>query len=368
MSLSKNYLLECLAADKKTTIPLKEQCLPKIAIRLCLYSELRNYIFRAPQQNLQASNWEQRNFEELSKIIINILILPSDLHEKLLSFIHSVKRQLIFWINHLEKFTISHDISASVVTPGDWTVEGIINARGIAKRLVIDGRIPVFHRYRIACSYSLENSIVSLWNLIPPAHQQALVRPSDTREFWVITVWSHYLSGLKTKQECLFDSFLLAAIGGEITTMIHCCKALDKSSRQNKVINAALVAVQGIYCNSFSLEMSSDESQMLLLSYTDILCILLSQMTSEERLSFFRRVLYLEHFPEHDHCILESFLQQPFQSIFMPLITELKNILNVQVFHRLHAKIANMKNCCFDKNAFECLGKDIEKNVSLYVS
>lgn len=361
MSISKLLLSEKLIEGYIKTPPLlKEQALTKLAIYLCQFFQLKKDIICASNALTVEVSREKfpcyRTWEDLietqSKAMCEKLSLAPALSSALIVCIRSIALELFSWNKqHQTIFHTSAYVTDQFLTLSDWTIEGRLDETKIAERLVQEEKIPVCRRYRLACIHSLEPYIFPLWNQTTLEQQKGFCSSDNLgngKESGLVKLKSYHLAG--KLQELIDDENLLwqhqlkkATEEGARTAFVNFWKTLNESQRQEVIIPVAIYALsqsanlsrsisrQAIWMNEF-LENRYHKQPVRPAHYSDILYFLLSQMSQEQRISFFRQAIQTHRQAICAHtfndCIFSCFLQWPYQDFFISIITKLWGILS----------------------------------------
>lgn len=247
------------------------------------------------------------------------LPLPELLKEKTLVFVRAVDCQIVNWIDYHRV-----ELHLNIGLPDEfcWTSQGLVDKKKTAEVLVKDEDIDITVRYQLACIYCLEGDIWELWDKIPEDRKQDFYRkddPTSVSQLELVVLWTYDIKGEIAKMESMIErklnrrcspylyAFLHAAEHGNRAAVEYFLQKLTSAERNEFFIRTAT-----------SVAISHHNEEFLKEYFSDILCVLLSQMEEEQQVEVFKK---------EPLCVLECFLDWPRQIFFMEMASRMWNFL-----------------------------------------
>ncbi|KAF8771401.1 hypothetical protein HNY73_018826 [Argiope bruennichi] len=146
--------------------------------------------------------WETVMEEYIQRILSNTKELPQYFHDEAKEWISRHILEYLSYCRRLEVLTgLSRYFFVDFVTAEDWNVEGRLDEKSLAERLIANERLTVLQRYRIACTYCLTNLRRRLWWKLTQEERNSLNQNDDpllTFEYnRSVLFWSYHMKGGK---------------------------------------------------------------------------------------------------------------------------------------------------------------------------
>lgn len=267
---------------------------------------------------------------------VSQLPLPEVLKKKILCIIRPIGFEILNWIEyHCDKLCFNIFIPEQFY----WIPRGAVDKKKTAEVLIRDESIDITTRYKLACFYCLEESIPDLWNKIPEDRRMHFYNEEDPTYVMqqdLVILWTYDIKGEVSKVRNMFEiisnrrcspyqyAFEYSASVGNGVATEYFLQKLNPSERKESLIRAAGSVATG--------RMEYYNEKFLKEYYSDILCVLLSQMENEEQVELFK---------SHAYHILKCFLDWPRQIFFMETASHLWNFLPEVLYEVLLRKIVD---------------------------
>ncbi|GFS76903.1 uncharacterized protein NPIL_103821 [Nephila pilipes] len=89
-------------------------------------------------------------------------IYPLPLQQKIMSFMKPISYEVEMWKEQHETFTGNH-VDQRITSEFHWKTDGTIDRLKTASSLIQSDVLQVRHRFRLACNYWTEESVLSIW-------------------------------------------------------------------------------------------------------------------------------------------------------------------------------------------------------------
>ncbi|WP_353279742.1 hypothetical protein [Wolbachia endosymbiont (group A) of Ennomos erosarius] len=322
---------------------LKHKALVEIAITLWNQDDAwdlaSKFYFSSPILNVseRKREWQKVEDEVIKKVLK--LPLPELLKKELSSFVEAIGWQILIWKQYHKNLLGGKDARASL-SKLCWTPRGTIDKEKTAKILVQDENLDIAKRYRLACTYCLEDNILTLWKQISGRKLYGKdLRKIRINESPLVSFWSHHIEeetaqlGDIIRRYCQDDSvthyeyaFRRSAVSGnEAATRYFLQKLTPEEKDKVLVRTAEYVAKRRCDCVSEFTDFSRE-------NYIDVLCFLLSEMDREQQMEVFKSCSYE---------VLKCFLDWPWQSFFMETAQHMWAFLSEEGYDCLLRVIVN---------------------------
>lgn len=333
---------------------LEHIAIVKVATTLWNPHDIRNLMaqFCIPLHTRQLrKKWPKIEGIILGKV--SQLPLPELLKKKTLSFIRHIGIEILNWIEyHCDKLGFNIGIPDVFY----WIPRGAVDKQKTAEVLIRDEGIGITTRYKLACTYCLEESIPDLWNKIPEdckMHFYSEEDPIYVMQQDLVILWTYDIKGEVSKVRNMFETIsnrrcspyqyafeYAASVGNGVATEYFLQKLNSRERKESFIRTAGSVATG---------RMEYYNEQFLKEYYPDILCILLSQMENEQQLELFK---------SHSYHVLKCFLDWPRQNFFLETASHLWNFLPDVLYEVLLRKIVDkLKEGCKDFNYQRLFGE-----------
>ncbi|GBN13794.1 hypothetical protein AVEN_81609-1 [Araneus ventricosus] len=274
-------------------LSLKEMALRRVAVLLWSGSDILASVAKFSSY----LHYTQRNQVEWQITIVDKVVdkvfeleLPKLLTWQLNYIVHPIGLEIRNW-RERHKFIFFYDfkdINLLDLAKLRWTTVGAIDYRKTAKELVCSDALNVVERYKIACSYCLDDYIPLLWEKLPEG---------ERREFYseIISsislpcLWPYILEGeldaidflwrtadrnLTSFNQCAFEE---SAIDFNKTAAEYFFQKLTHEEREASLVRTAVAVLLSSHLENTKIETRSN-----------VVRYLLSLMTPEQRVETFK--------------------------------------------------------------------------------
>lgn len=275
--------------------------------------------------------------------------VPEHLKQDILHHVKPVGLFISAWIDkHQKKYF------PDIYLPSEFclTPHGTINEKETARVLVEDSSLNIITRYKLACTYCLESNILELWGEIPVNLRNFCER--EDRYVYkqpLVAIWTYEMGGPVTYAELseMFNKILLQSCSLYFFAFKFSARQCNKAATEfylQKLIRRErddLIVDVAVYYpdNSFPEH------------FTDIFCMLFSQMDSNEQL----KVL---EFPQD---LLHLFIAWPWQDVFLEMVYKVWDYLpdsefslllqdvagSIEAEHDTAIQFGGKKNCTYSR-------------------
>lgn len=313
---------------------LKHIALIKTAVILWNEQDIRDLLTPCYSLQLQSAD-QEHTFSEMHLKVrekVNDLQVPLPLKEDILLFVKQIGKQLFHWArNHSSKYY------PGIYLPSElsWTSYGAINERETVKKLTEDGNLHILTRYKLACTYCLEDDIPELWNQMPPdcrgfwSNTDEMAFCDEFREMPFLAVWTHAMGG--QVEEVYLNRMIEDLNGGNINAIAFDFAALAYNKPATEFFlrkitdeekNSILVeTTRTVACNFV------DDKPRI-----DVLCYLVSQIDMDQHMDAFKLITF---------DILRCFLDRCYKDICLEATHRLWDFLPETGYVKLLESIAN---------------------------
>ncbi|XP_067139090.1 uncharacterized protein [Centruroides vittatus] len=297
---------------------LEHRTFVKIAITSWNQGDIRalasKFYFSSPILNIgkRKKEWPKVEDEVIKRVLK--LSLPKSLKEELSSFVEAVGWQILTWIDFHNKrcnFVIN--------LPNEffWTPEDAIDKEKTSQMLVQDKNLDIVGRYRLACTYCLEDHIFILWNQLSGKKLYGKdLRNIRINKSPLVSFWSHDIEGEIVQLGDIMKRYC------QDESVIPCNKAATryflKKLTSDEGKKRVLVKTAGYVANR-RCDSARNRTDFPKEHYADVLCFLLSQMDEEQQ---------TEVFKSYPYKVLKCFLDWPWQSLFMETANHMWDFLS----------------------------------------
>lgn len=271
---------------------------------------------------------------------------------------HIVKHKVQTWMTHIALeylsftrrqeaiFGVSRYLLMDVLTRGDWTEAGQLDEKKIMERLLKDQRLTVLQMYRIACVYCLHANIPHLWRRLTQNEKHSVSEDhAQSKESHCLVLswstemevhWNKIVTGRK-KHRWTYVAEQAMYYGNRAALML-CWKMLKENIRQKMVNDMALKSLrqwnsitgyhnlkEDLLSSNLPSEQSHESVKYFNLPsyYSDMILFFLSEMNTEQQLTFWKKAF------QSKDCkyVLECFLEWPHQDMFLLMLNQLWGII-----------------------------------------
>ncbi|GBN87748.1 hypothetical protein AVEN_80728-1, partial [Araneus ventricosus] len=228
----------------------------------------------------------------------------------MVSLVRSVGYQILRW-------KISHqELNARILEQLCWTSTGTVDNKKTAERFVRLEILELEKRYKLACSYCLDNYISLLWNELPSRSKRrfyVILSDSLVTRMPLETYWAYVLEGKESEVNCFFANifgerfsfyecaFQFSASTGNKAATGYFFQKLSNEERDSSLLKAvyALITESKRYIfDPYPFKHEKD---------SEVLCYLLSLMNPEHQMQVLKK---------HPCYVLTRFLYWPWQDLF----------------------------------------------------
>lgn len=288
----------------------------------CLLSVSKSNSFPYPHHpHKKHTKWKKIENTVINKV--SEFTIPTSLKEKLLGYIQALGIQILRWMEYHFRFCC---FDLGLLNNFCWTPHGTLDRKKTAEMLIRDETIHVTVRYRLACAYCLEDSILTLWDKIPFSCRNTLycrgncvsLFERELLQFWGRYVREKKVSGYRISNSIyLPDSYMFncASKAGNIAATKYFLQKLVKQKYyllDEALINAAINAVNKSHEGELHYTDSPQEY------HSELFCFILSQINYEQQMQIFE-VCPIQ--------ALQCFLDWPWQKTFVEIASRLMHFL-----------------------------------------
>ncbi|CAL1267679.1 unnamed protein product [Larinioides sclopetarius] len=248
------------------------------------------------------------------------LELPESLRKQINDIVYPISEEIKKLKKYQEDCLRDKDVKTILPCSAQlcWTSAGAIHTRKTAEKLVRCEKFNVVQRYRLACSYCLEDYIPHLWEKLP---EEKKIIYSNNRNLSLDLrfCWPHILKGELDKLDYLLRishrnltsfnqwAFESSAENLNKTAAEYFFQKLTREERETSLMRTAHAVLGHPYQDEFQTR-----------TVPDLLCYLLSFMTPEQQMEL------VKAHPVHVLC---CFLDWPWQDLFLENASLIWNFL-----------------------------------------
>ncbi|GBN72679.1 hypothetical protein AVEN_95011-1 [Araneus ventricosus] len=245
------------------------------------------------------------------------LQLPESIMRQMIHTLKPIGSQILKWKFFHESFLTdsTEDLDAHILEKLCFTTSGTVDYRKTAEALVCSDVVDIVKRYKLACLYCLEDYIPDFWNELPEENKMYFYNdttPIEEPRLWFC--WPYILKGEEYKldyesrsygYQSTFRQFAFeySAIIGNKAASEYFFQRLTHEEREPSIIRAAqgMIVIASVETYSYPDAFPKEK-------VSDVVCYLLSLMTSEQQMQIFK---------ENPFGFLRCFLDWPWQDLFL---------------------------------------------------
>ncbi|GBN53696.1 hypothetical protein AVEN_98751-1 [Araneus ventricosus] len=228
---------------------------------------------------------------------VSKLLLPESLKNRMMNLVRPIGSDILNWqVYHEDNLIDAREVfDLHILQQLRRTCRGAIDYRRTAEELVRLEMFDIKKRFELACSYCLEDTIPLLWRELSEEDKESFLRISCWTElmcYWasIVTGEESYLDRilaqhLRSPSSFYYVAFKLSArYGNKAATEYFFQKLADEERESSSffaVVDAAMDARFLNLCIT-SLKCSTE-------NVSDVLCYLLSVMSTEEQMQVFKK-------------------------------------------------------------------------------
>ncbi|GFR30002.1 uncharacterized protein TNCT_394231 [Trichonephila clavata] len=210
---------------------LKDVAAIKVAIELCMKSEMRAFITKYLDDyntdgKRKEPDWKLIRYKSV-KQIFSFPVSKNDIRIRILSYVPRLFRSIFEWIDF---HSVNTYLKIEIPEYFMWTVFGTVDKKRTAEVIISSSSTNIVNKYKLACIYCLEKAATELWIKLDSTEKNTLINvknPAEVKQEGLVTYWTYSInkSSINITDESALDlisaetAFINAAVTGNLVAV-----------------------------------------------------------------------------------------------------------------------------------------------------